>query len=267
MASNPQVTLDTVQAVYSGAEGDLWELLMGQQIHIGGFKASMDLATRAEIGSGQRGIDLCCCNGAGMRFLVRFRGVASMIGVDATAHVVERGRARCADEGLSDRIRFVNADACQTGLSSNEADFVWGEDAWCYVLDKSALIAEAVRVVKPGGTLAFTDWVEGPVPMSTTERERFLSFMRFPDVQSVPGYRALLEHHGCTVRVAEDTGRFAEHVDLYLAMVDKQLTWDALRLLDYDANALASVGAEMQFLGELAHAGKVLQGRFIATRQ
>jgi hypothetical protein len=69
------------------------------------------------------------------------------------------------------------------------------------------------------------------------------------------------------LRVAEDTGRFAEHVDLYLAMVDKQLTWDALRLLDYDANALASVGAEMQFLGELAHAGKVLQGRFIATRR
>jgi hypothetical protein len=33
-------TLEAVRAVYSGAEGELWELLMGQQIHIGGLKAS-----------------------------------------------------------------------------------------------------------------------------------------------------------------------------------------------------------------------------------
>jgi hypothetical protein len=41
-------TLEAVRTVYSGAEGELWELLMGQQIHIGGFKASMDLAERLE---------------------------------------------------------------------------------------------------------------------------------------------------------------------------------------------------------------------------
>ena len=28
--------------------------------------------------------------------------------------------------------------------------------------DKKRLIAEAARLVKPGGTIAFTDWVEGP---------------------------------------------------------------------------------------------------------
>ena len=30
------ITLDNVKAVYSGAEGALWELIMGEQIHIGG---------------------------------------------------------------------------------------------------------------------------------------------------------------------------------------------------------------------------------------
>ena len=33
-------TLESVRAIYSGAEGELWELLMGQQIHIGGFKGA-----------------------------------------------------------------------------------------------------------------------------------------------------------------------------------------------------------------------------------
>ena len=53
------VTLADVQAVYDGAEGDLWELVMGEQIHIGGFVSSMDLAERAGIGSGMAGVDLC----------------------------------------------------------------------------------------------------------------------------------------------------------------------------------------------------------------
>ena len=84
MKSINHVGLEQVQAVYSGLEGDLRELMMGEQIHIGGFTLSKDLAERAGIGVGLHGVDLCCCNGAGMRFLVRFRRVASMLGMDAT---------------------------------------------------------------------------------------------------------------------------------------------------------------------------------------
>src|SRR4029077_8627424 len=89
-----------------------------------------------------------------MRFLVRFRNVASMVGVDATESVVGRGQARTRDEGLDDRIRFVVADACQSGLPTSSADFVWGEDAWCYVTDEPKLIAEGARLVRPGGVIA-----------------------------------------------------------------------------------------------------------------
>ena len=150
MKSVANIGLSDVQAVYGGPEGDLWELVMGQQIHIGGFRSSMDLAEKAGIGPGMTGVDLCCCNGAGMRFLVRFRNVARMHGVDATATVVERGRSRCKAEGLADRISFTLADACDTGLPGASADFVWGEDAWCYVVDKKRLIAEAVRLAQAG---------------------------------------------------------------------------------------------------------------------
>jgi len=267
MKSIEGIGLGDVQAVYGGAEGDLWELLMGQQIHMGGFKSSMDLAERAGIGSGQKGVDLCCCNGAGMRFLVRFRDVASVIGVDATNAVVERGRARCNEEGLADRIRFELADVCRTGLPDAEADFVWGEDAWCYVEDKPKLIAESVRIVKPGGTIAFTDWVEGPGGLAGGEAERFLRFMKFRTLCGIADYRDLLEKNGCEVVEAEDTGRFAPYVDLYVQMADMQLTYDALKILGFDSDALAGVAAELGFIRELAHAGKVAQGRFIAHKR
>lgn len=267
MRETQGIGLAEVSAVYDGAEGDLWELLMGQQIHIGGFRSSMELADRAGIGAGQKGVDLCCCTGAGMRLLVRLRKVAEMTGVDATRTVVERGIARTADEGLEGAVRFVRADVCKTGLPDASADFVWGEDAWCYVVDKPELIREASRIVRPGGVIAFTDWIEGPAGLSEAEAERFLRFMKFPNVQDLGGYRQLLEKNGCEVVEAADTGRFAPYVDLYLEMVDKQLGWDALRILRFDASAVEAIGREMSFLRDLAHAGKVAQGRFVARRR
>ncbi|MBI4515601.1 MAG: methyltransferase domain-containing protein [Deltaproteobacteria bacterium] len=267
MKSVANIGLAEVNAVYDGHEGDLWELIMGQQIHIGGFKSSLDLAESAGIGAGLNGVDLCCCNGAGMRFLVRFRNVAAMTGVDATTTVVERGRERCVQEGLADRIRFVQADVCNSGLPGASADFVWGEDAWCYVTDKAKLVAEAARVVKAGGTIAFTDWVEGPKGLTDAEAERFMRFMKFPTLQDIPGYARALADNGCTVQAADDTGRFAPYMDLYLSMIDMQLTYDALRIIGFNAEVMGALAGEMMFIRELAHAGKVAQGRFIARRK
>lgn len=266
MKSIAGVGIGQVKAVYGGAEGDLWELIMGEQIHIGGFKSSADLAERAGIGAHQRGVDLCACSGAGMRFLVRFREVASMTGVDVTPTVVERGRMRCKDEGLDERIRFELADVCDSGLPGAEADFVWGEDAWCYVEDKPRLIAEATRIVKPGGTIAFTDWVEGPAGLADDEAERVLGFMKFPTLCSIEDYRALLEQNGCEVLEADDTGRFASYMDLYVSMIDMQLTYDALKIIGFDTAVMEAMAGEMASMQALAHAGKITQGRFIARK-
>lgn len=266
MKSIRDIGLNNVQAVYSGPEGDLWELIMGEQIHIGGFTSSMDLAEKAEIPAGSHGVDLCCCSGAGMRFLVRFRNVAKMQGVDATETVVERGKERCQRDGSSEKIEFVLADVCDSRLPDASVDFVWGEDAWCYVSDKTKLIAEAARMVKPGGTVAFTDWIEGPAGMSDSEAERFLRFMKFPNVQDADGYRGLLEFNGCQVVQAADTGRFAPYVDLYLNMLNMQLTYDALKTIGFDLDMMNAMAKEMTFLQELAHAGKIAQGLFVARK-
>jgi SAM-dependent methyltransferase len=266
MRTLPGIGLADVQAVYDGAEGDLWELVMGEQIHIGGLSASMDLADRAGIAGGSEGVDLCCCNGAGMRFLVRFRNAGHMTGVDVTERIVERGRLRTDAEGLSDRIEFELGDATETGLPDAVADFVWGEDAWCYVANKGRLIAEAARIVRPGGKVAFTDWLAGPEPMSEEEAERFLRFMKFPNVLDLDDYRALLQDSGCQVETAEDTGRFASHVDLYLNMLNMQLTYDALKRIDFDMELMQALGEEMSFIQQLAHERKICQGRFIAEK-
>ncbi len=267
MKSLKNIGLSDVQAVYSGPEGELWELIMGEQIHIGGFVSSMDLAQKAGIESQTKGVDLCCCNGAGMRFLVRFRDVARMCGVDATEKVVEQGRRLCEQEGLSDKINFVLADVCGSGLEEANVDFVWGEDAWCYVADKEKLISEAARIVKPGGVIAFTDWVQGAAELSDTEADRYMRFMKFPNVHDIDGYTSLLEANGCEIITAEDTGRFAPYVDLYLNTLNMQLTYDALKIIGFDSELMQAMAGEMTFMQGLAHSGKIAQGLFVARRK
>ncbi len=266
MKTIADITLADVQAVYAGPEGDLWELIMGEQIHIGGFVSSTDLAEKAQIAAGANGVDLCCCNGAGMRFLVRFRNVESMHGVDATEKVVLSGRERCRQQGLDDKIKFTVADVCESPLETGSADFIWGEDAWCYVSDKPKLIAEAVRIVKTGGTIAFTDWIEGPTPLTDDEAQRYMKFMKFSNIEDLDGYRGLLEQNGCTVITAEDTGRFSPYVDLYLNMIGMQLTYDALKIIGFDNDMMQAIAGEMQFMQQLAHDGKIAQGLFVAKK-
>ena len=188
------IGLAEVQAVYSGPEGDLWELVMGQQIHIGGFQLVDGPGREGRHRAGHAaGVDLCCCNGAGMRFLVRFRSVARMHGVDATETVVERGRCRCEAEGLADRITFIAGRRLPTPACPTPAPISSGARTpgatWS---TRTRLIAEAARLVKPGGTIAFTDWVEGPAGLTDAEAERFLRFMKFPNIQDLDGYRELL---------------------------------------------------------------------------
>jgi ubiquinone/menaquinone biosynthesis C-methylase UbiE len=261
------IGLPEVVSLYSGTQGDFMQLLFGQQIHVGGMNATIELGEQAAIGTGQKGVDLCCCNGAGMRCLIRFCGVASMIGVDATEAVVDRGRKRCRDEGLEGRIRFVHGDACSTGLPSGNADFVWGEDAWCYVPDKSKLIAEAARLVRRGGVIVFSDWVEGPVELSELEAQRFLGMMSFANVEDIDGYTRLLSENECEVVLAEDTGRFPSYMDLYLKMIEMQLTYDVLATVGFRKDLLQTIIEGFRFLGEMSRARKIVQARFIARKK
>lgn len=262
---DPSAAVEAVRNVYDGPEGDVFALVMGEQIHLGGFEASTALAEAAGIRGG-RGVDLCCCNGAGMRFLVRYRAVESMIGIDLSTSTVARGQRRCEEEGLADRVELVCRDACATGLASESADFVWSEDAWCYVPDKPALIAEAVRIVRHGGTIAFSDWVAGDGGLTTSESDLLLQTLKFPNLESAAGYRRLLESEGCEVVLIEDTGIFASQMALFAEILEKQLRWDALRILSFDQARVDALIAGFRMLSGWASVGKITQIHVVARR-
>lgn len=91
--------------------------------------------------------------------------------------------------------------------------------------------------------------------------------MKFPNVQNLEGYSDLLKANGCDIIIVEDTKRFGSFVDLYLNMLNMQLTYDALKIIAFDSELMKSMAAEMVFMQKLAHAGKIAQGLFIARKK
>ena len=260
------ITLKEVQNVYDGPEGVLWELIMGEQIHVGGFKSSMTLAANAGLKAGMCGIDLCSALGAGCRFLVKNYGV-TMTGLDGTVTMIEKAKERTAAEKLADKIEYRLGDVTSIPFPDGTFDFVWGEDAWCYVVDKQKLISEAARVLKPGGILAFTDWIEAPNGLSEEEAERINRFMKFPYMENQKGYERSISENSLTLVESTDlTEEFAAYVDFYIKMLTDQLTFDALKIIGDDMSMFQAMGGEMQFMSQKAHEGKMGRGRFIAKK-
>lgn len=259
-------TLKDVQEVYSGPEGELWELIMGEQIHVGGFMSSMQLANNAGIKAGMKGIDLCSALGAGCRFLVKNFSV-TMVGQEATPRMLKWAKERAEKEGLADKIEFREGDIQKILAEDQSLDFVWGEDTWCYVEDKSKVIAEAARALKPGGIIAFTDWIEGPAGLSEEEALRINTFMKFPYMESRKGYEKLLKDNGFSIIESTDlTEEFARYCDFYIKMLTEQFTYDALLIIGDNMELFKMLGGEMQFMAEKSHQSKMGRGRFIARK-
>lgn len=254
-----------VQTIYSGVEGRLWELLMGEQIHIGGLASSEALARFGRIAAGSRGVDLCCCSGAGMRFLLKRKAVAFMAGVDFTSAQVKLGVQRMKAQGVcSSAYRFYQGNVADPHVKAATFDFVWGEDAWCYVADKPGLLAQAKRALKPGGKVVFSDWVATEA-MSAAEAKRFLSFMKFPTFMTVKDYEKALAKTGFTAIKTKVTANFVPSVKLYATMYTRQHAYDVLRLLDFNQDVYTAVLNEMAFILHLAQEKKLVQAYFTAT--
>ena len=80
-----------------------------------------------------------------------------MIGVDQSPVLVEAARGLAADAGLEDRIDFRVGDVHALDLGDASADAIVAHTLLSHVTEPSAVLAEAARVLRPGGVLAVFD--------------------------------------------------------------------------------------------------------------
>jgi ubiquinone/menaquinone biosynthesis C-methylase UbiE len=257
------VGIENVNEVYDGPGGILWEMLMGEQIHVGGARETDILAEKAEVTANSHVLDVCSALGGPARHLASKYG-CRVTGLDATRRMVEEAVRRTEEAGLADKIEYKFGNALDMPFRANTFDVVWGQDAWCYITDKERLIRECARIVKPGGVVAFTDWLETG-PMTDEEWMALHAFMVFPYMETLDGYAALAEAAGLEIVEKRDlTPDFAEHVQMYLDILRDQLKpgiIDAYGQEMYDA-----VERGLVLWRDASAAGKVGRGRIVARK-
>ncbi|MFJ3725147.1 SAM-dependent methyltransferase [Streptomyces sp. NPDC090045] len=151
--------------------------LSGGSLHMGYWDAPSDRATMAEAsrrltdlmaerikaGPGARVLDIGCGTGAPAVQLARSTG-ASVVGI-TNSPVQARLATRYAEEnGAADRVSFRCEDAVHLGFAPESFDAVWLFESIMAMPDRLAVLRQAAAVLRPGGRLALTDFLDRTAP-------------------------------------------------------------------------------------------------------
>jgi len=139
-------------ALYAGIESDIAE------------SAALSLGcgvptTVADLQPGESVVDLG--SGAGADVLISARRVGPtglVIGIDMTDEMLAMARRNAADAGLSN-VRFVKGYIEELPLPDACVDVVISNCVINLATDKATVLAEAARVLRPGGRIAISDVV------------------------------------------------------------------------------------------------------------
>lgn len=205
--SSHPISLDLVLARLLRERGDLAgvqpsDLWPHDQDHYGGLPANKALAQCAMLEPGSRVADFCAGLGGPARYY------AHVYGADVTAIELTPARAAGAKRlndlvGLADRVRVVQGDVVNTGLPDGALDSVVSQEAFLHLPDKASVLLEAHRILRPGGRLAFTDLIRH-APLAATDSDLLWEGMAIEPVETVDGYRALLQAAGFAIVRLED---------------------------------------------------------------
>jgi SAM-dependent methyltransferase len=153
-----KVTLADEQSTY-------FELLaeIGHTKHIGGTAATGRLVALIAPQAGDEVLDVGCGVGIGAIFLAEQFG-CRVVGVDITPRMLDRAQERAERHEVSDLTEFRVADMHDLPFEDDRFDAAIAESVLTFSPDKTTVIEELARAVKPGGMIAFTEaiWVKVP---------------------------------------------------------------------------------------------------------
>jgi ubiquinone/menaquinone biosynthesis C-methylase UbiE len=177
------------------------------EFHIGGRLASIHFLDQLAITGSQTLLDIGCGLGGSARFAAKQYG-AQITGIDLTQEYVETGQVLCDWVGLSDRIKLHHGSALSLPFADASFDGTFMMHVGMNIQDKTALFAEAARVLKPGAKFGIYDIMKTnnddlvyPVPWATTSETSWLA--------EPEEYRQALEISGFHVMTQNDRRDFA----------------------------------------------------------
>jgi len=118
-------------------------------------------------------LDIGCGSGGPAMVLAREQG-AEVIGIDVEPQRIDRSRRLAAEARLGNKVSFKLVEPGPLPFAAETFDVVFSKDALLHIPDKQALYKEVLRVLKPGGVFAASDWLAGE---GAAQDEALLSYI------------------------------------------------------------------------------------------
>ena len=148
--------------------------------------------TILDIGSGAGGVDICLASEHGAGFVT---------GIDVEDTVLSHARALVARTGLADRIGLVKVAPGPLPFPPATFDVVFSKDSIVHIPDKSSLMREVFRVLKPGGWFVASDWLIGHDGDPSPEMKAYIAAEGLDFGMASPGRYAEAMHAAGFVEV------------------------------------------------------------------
>jgi cyclopropane fatty-acyl-phospholipid synthase-like methyltransferase len=142
------------------------------------------LAEQAGLKPGMLVLDAGCGFGGSAIWMAEHFGV-QVTGVTLSRNQAVQAKRSAAQRGVEHLTDFVVLDYSRMGLPEAAYDVVWAQESVCYAWDKHEFLAEAFRVLRPGGRLTLADGFRTARPFSEPD-EKFL--LRFAAGWGTPDY-------------------------------------------------------------------------------
>jgi phosphoethanolamine N-methyltransferase len=131
--------------------------------------AGIDLTgkTVLDVGCGTGGVDIV---------LAGELNAGRVVAIDVQAELLDRARVRMtsAHSHLKARVEFYLVSSGPLNWPDKTFDVVFSKDSLIHIVDKLALYKEVLRVLKPGGVFAASDWLGGANTHSSADWQRFM---------------------------------------------------------------------------------------------
>jgi tocopherol O-methyltransferase len=170
-----------------------------------------ELAMRTRIESGDRVLDAGCGVGGSAIWLARELG-ARVVGVNVVPGDIDRGRRYARRRGVAGLVTFELMDMTRTTFPTASFDVVWAIESVCHVPDKREFLAEARRLLKPGGRLVVADAFRCRRPFGRQDERllhNWLSAWAVQDLMTPDEFTDAAEENGFTRVQFEDV---SDHV-------------------------------------------------------